>query len=1062
MLALTKKKRKVSIAIAVFLLVSIFLAFSVVGDEGASGDFSEGSVGDVVEEQPAQGVVEESLVEEDVRKPVEDLSVDLGEDSVEADSAQEAVEESVEKGAGEMEVEAEEDVGGEGEKEQNESEELYVDLDEVLEDRGIEDVANVSDKEVFIDLSHVESSGESLDSPGEEKEGGGKEKEGVEEKRLAKRIVKDGKEVMSLTYFKNESEIVENIRVKEKVVEESEKAIRKELEISSNDHFTNEIFYSYYLDREVEDEGQIEINWKSEGEEIDFDVFDENDNGLIDKVSWKIPHLSVQEFEIIINFDVQSNWSSFIGLEVVEAPEGNVSSGEVEFDFDVSYYNASLVLCNFSLIKEGDVMLSREDNGGLSSLNVSLGNGEYVWQIVCFDFENESINNGTNGNFFVGLDYNPIVTLDADVINIEAGESVEFDINVSVPYGSLTYITYNLSFGDGDFVQGATYESGGEQIDTKSHEYDSAGTFDAILVGKARYEGGGTFYASDEVEVTVSEPPPEGDIEGPDIELIEPDDGEYFELEDREEKIKFSFNVSDEGKISNCTFEMFYYNDSIFGEEVVTEFKKNLENGKVVSYEYKDFDEGDYSWDVECYDNASNRGGVSDRDFYVEYEGEEDSDSGDEETVALSAEEQEDVDEVQELIDAINEFFVEEERFGPDQTDAIEDLELDDTLKFYKKKLLQMKLDLQHNLNYIDEDERRDERRDEILEEIEQIRREIPISFEVLESHEYFKNSLELDFEEVMGVYAEAKGLVVNDRVVREMAKRNELLQNQIAVSSVARKVNIEYYDERDENYVLVTKEIDFKSKDFDSIFEVIPEDVVSYAESVSFIVEGSVLRAEGPVIEINLGDLDDRDKLVYKVYGGLSALNDIEKTTTLAFKEDIPESTIGPVSGFVSFVGEAGDGGIWFYLSWVLAIGGLVAVSTYSYRRVRIARLRKHRDVRALFAVTSETEKLLKRKEIEKAREKYHEAKALYPKIPDHGKRFAYRKLQKLYLAIDKKDIVSMVKEFIEASKAGRKADALMLYGDIQKLYPRMPSGFKQKVFEKMQPHLDRLKWMK
>jgi hypothetical protein len=516
-------------------------------------------------------------------------------------------------------------------------------------------------------------------------------------------------------------------------------------------------------------------------------------------------------------------------------------------------------------------------------------------------------------------------------------------------------------------------------------------------------------------------------------------------------------------KIANCTFEMFYYNDSLFGEEIIKEVKRDISNGSIISYEYKDFDEGDYSWDVECYDNSSNKGSVSDRDFSVYYPDEEsdsDSDSSgsstEKKTTVLSAEEQTNINEVQSLIDAINDFFIKEEKFDSDQIDAIKDLELDETLKFYKKKLLQSKIDLEHNLDFMREEAQKEARRQEILDEINEMKKNIPTSFEVKGSKDYFKSSLEADVGEVISAYVQTKGIVLDNWGISEMAKQNELLQNQITVSVNTKNVAVRYLDGHDEEFVLVSKKLDFKSKDFDSLIEVVPKEIVDNANSVSFVVTSNVLKQD-PILEVKLTDLGEREKLVYKI-NKVVDLAEIEKTTTLAFKEDIPESTIGGITGFVSLIG-VGAGGVGFYLSWILVVIGVLVIGAFSYKRVQINRLKKHKDVKALFMITSETERLLKAMEIDKARVKYHEAQAIYPKIPEKGKKYAYKKLQKLYLAIDRKDITTMVKEFISASKAGRKNDALMLYNNIQKLYPRMPKGFKEKVFEKIQPHLDRLK---
>ncbi|MFH1801994.1 MAG: hypothetical protein ABH864_00920 [archaeon] len=1082
MIARTVTTRKASIAFAVFLAFSVFAAFGV---------FGEGVAGDVGVDEPA--AVSEVVSEAPVVEASEDVYVGLDEVVAEVEEVEGVVDDVEGDVFVELdEVETVEEAGAAGEEAEEESQDLYVDLDDVLEDKGVEDVAEVVEGDVFVelDVAAEESSdaapvldqggaieGSSLseevvEDVGEEQEESEEvvEEEIIEEKELTKSgLVEvagelERKEIMKITYSEDESDVVDKIERVERVVEESDEGVRKKAVVSSGeDHFEGDIVYSSYLNVEVEDKDQITVNWKDNGE-VDFDYFDENDNGLIDRISWTIPHLSEQEFEIIINFYFEDNNETVGEIEVEEyIVPGNVTVSPVEFHFNVYYSDVSLVLCNLSLSDSEGVFLSEEfrDTNGSSHL-FDLVNGDYSWDLLCLDETNDSIQSQLTGDFEVVVDYTPITTLDADVFSIQKGESVEFGVNASALFGDVASINYILNYGDGSDLYSWTELSVSELVDSKSHQYNSAGTFTAILNGTVQYEGGEVFVSSDSVTITVSEPQPEGDNDGPDIEMIEPDDEEDFELESREQKIKFSYNVTDDSKIDNCTFEMFYYNNSIFGERIITEIKRDIGNGAIVSYEYKEFDEGDYSWDVECYDNESNRGSVSDRDFYVSYDAGDSSSSSssskDESEVKLSAEEQEQVSEVQGAIDAINDFFVEEGRSDADVLEAIADLEIDEMLKLYKKKLLLMKQDLEHNLNYMEE-ARREERRSEIFEEIREMKKNIPVSFEVLETRNYFKNSLELDLEEVISAYVEAKGIVIDKARVKEMVKQTELLQNQIAVSVNVKKVVVDYFDGGDEEFTLVSKEIDFKSKDFGSLIEVVPKEVAEDASDLSFVVSSNVLKQD-PILEIKLSDLGERDKVVYKIKRAVS-LEDVEKTTTLAFKEDVPEGKIGGITGFVSFA-SGGGSGIGFYVSWILAIAGLFVVGTFSYRKVRLSRLKKHKDVRALFEITSEAERLLKKKEIDSARVKYQEAQAIYPKIPENGKRYAYKKLQKLYLAIDKRDIVALVKEFMTASKEGRKDDALMLYRDIQKLYPRMPSGFKEKVFEKMQPHVDRLKWMK
>lgn len=1047
MLARIAMTRNVSVVTLVFLLVFVFFVFSVFGEE-----FVEG-VSVLTEESVS---VEESI-DESGKVFVEGAGVEnlVIEDSVE-EGLYAVIEEASVVGPTLIEEEKGENDG-----------DVYVDLDEVTQDNGIEEIAEVDGEEVYLELGEVASQ----DSPqSDEVPAGGNAEDEEEKTQIFTGLVEvageiESKEIMKVNYVESQREAVSNIKRSEKTVIESVERIEKEVIVSSEEHFDGEIIYKSYFDVEVEKKEQIKLNWRNEGKEIAFETHDDNDNGLIDGISWIIPHLSVQEFEITVDLTLNEDASSSeIVIEATKFPT-NVSASPVEFDFEVTYSNISSVLCNLSLSLGGNLIAVQSISNDYN-YRLNLSNGNYSWTFRCVDLTNESISREIGNSFIVNANYLPSIVLSMSSLNITEGQVVSFSINLTAPSNTqVSLIKYKLNYGDGSEAYNSDVYFGQRSLfDGRTRNYTSAGSFTVNLTGSVQYVGDDFLYSVSSYGVlVVNEVLQTKDNEGPKIYLIEPEDEESFDLESREQKIKFAYNVTDNVKIANCTFEMYFYNDSLFGEEIISEFKSDISNGSMISYEYKDFDEGDYSWDVECYDNSSNKGSVSDRDFYVSYNDDESSDSEDEEdevkkkSLALSEEEQVQVDEVQKVIDAINDFFVEEEKYAPENIEAISDLEIDETLKFYKKKLLQMKIDLGHNLDYVVEEERREVRRQEIIDEIERMKKEIPVSFEVKESKDYFKSSSQVDMEEVILAYVETKGLVVDSRGIREMAKQNELLQNQITVSVNTKSIDVRYFDGSKEEFTLVSKELSFKSREFDSLIEVIPKEVSESADEVTFVVNAKVLKKD-PILEVKLDELGDRKKLVYKI-NKVVDLSLIEGTTTLAFKEEVPESNIGGITGFVSFVGGNWENSFGFYLSWFLVAAALLVAGVFSYRRVRISKLKKHKDVRELFAITSETERLLRVMDVEKARAKYHEAQAIYPRVPEYGKRFVYKKLQKLYFVIDKKDMTSMVKEFIAASKDGRREDALMLYGNIQRLYPRMPQGFREKAFEKMKPHLDKLK---
>src|SRR3989339_472806 len=67
----------------------------------------------------------------------------------------------------------------------------------------------------------------------------------------------------------------------------------------------------------------------------------------------------------------------------------------------------------------------------------------------------------------------------------------------------------------------------------------------------------------------------------------------------------FSYKANDSIKLDNCTYELYKYEGSI-GYEEYTTTKKPIENNELIEIQMIDFNEGNYSWYIICYDNSSN------------------------------------------------------------------------------------------------------------------------------------------------------------------------------------------------------------------------------------------------------------------------------------------------------------------------------------------------------------------------------------------------------------------------------------------------------------------------
>ena len=174
-----------------------------------------------------------------------------------------------------------------------------------------------------------------------------KHSEEIHEKTISKT------EIISLNSIQKENL---EPRIKENLPEISERKISravKEIVVSSEEHF-EEVLISTEIEEKIRiasGKEKIKIYWKEKDTYLDFEVYDTDNNGFIDRVEWIIPHLSTQTFEIIIeiisaehldenrNF-IQDIYDSVKALDNVWSPE--ISNGEyvrITFEQKLSFWN---------------------------------------------------------------------------------------------------------------------------------------------------------------------------------------------------------------------------------------------------------------------------------------------------------------------------------------------------------------------------------------------------------------------------------------------------------------------------------------------------------------------------------------------------------------------------------------------------------------------------------------------------------------------------------------------------------------------------------------------------
>ncbi|MCX6751085.1 MAG: hypothetical protein NTZ83_06510, partial [Candidatus Pacearchaeota archaeon] len=375
--------------------------------------------------------------------------------------------------------------------------------------------------------------------------------------------------------------------------------------------------------------------------------------------------------------------------------------------------------------------------------------------------------------------------------------------------------------------------------------------------------------------------------------------------------------------------------------------------------------------------------------------------------------------------------------------EVLEDLNLFNDTKYYKKRLLDIADFFEENYKYVSSETLREKKTKEYLEELENIKNKIPQSITIKENYEYVKNSVDKDFESIVEEYFDSTNTQIGKSSVQKLAKINQELQNEISVSAKIRDVEIEYGNWT-QRIVLVKKEIKLNNDSYNKILEIVPKEIAENAEEITFLTENKIINEE-PIFEINSEDLEEKE-IIYYVNGPVD-LKDFEQTETILFEDDLNKFETR-FTGFFVVDFTSGGFAVYFIIAFVLLIV-LLFIIPFVFKKFKMLGWKREPNVIKVLNLIEDIKRLLKEKEIEKAREKYYQIKEIYPVLPSKTKAYFYKKIKEMLIRIDRKDIFGLVKEYQEAKKKWNKEDYMRLYEDIKKIYERLPEKDRKKVYD-------------
>ncbi|HVY01910.1 MAG TPA: PKD domain-containing protein [Candidatus Nanoarchaeia archaeon] len=858
---------------------------------------------------------------------------------------------------------------------------------------------------------------------------------------LESKDLEEDKEIAYVLYEGNKKEIetltAEGtglvINVDETVTEEPN--WEKEVSISSNQHHENPV--TAYSDiSEDENSGKIVVFWKEEQKNLDYETFDTNNNGIVDRISWVVPHLSTQNFLITLD---ESNSSNVSGQILLTSPASNfnVNSSSVVLPFLVNNTLEAVTSCNFSLFKYGILNVSYISTSSVVNYNVSVDNGNYSWNFNCTDSVNNLFNYSL-GNFVVSINNTPKITFTSNVSAALKNSTVGFTVVVNA---STSPILYTIDWNDGSAIFNSSYIGASYVSNTLSHLYNSSGTYNVKLtavVANVSYEK--------IISVTIVSIGSVVDNTDPSIILIYPEEGDEL----TGSTINFTYFAKDNIYVSNCTLSVYYYkNNSPLGVLIHSQVDKTV-NNKNTSVYLDDLSSGSYSWDIGCYDNSSN---YYDQDASFELSNSNVYATYSEPELNLNSADQLMLNDVNNLLEKINNFITKEDSYGLKEKEAIADLGLDDKINGYKKILIQNKLDISYNLGFMRDETLREKRKSEIRENLLEMEREVPLDLSVSDDYDYYKTESKVDIENVAKEILSLNRMSVSPGTLNSIVSYLQNLQGNAVISNNAKQVSL-VYDDKTEEITLVRKSIELKNNSLDYFVEKVPEEVST--SEVVFLTKSKSLGDQ--YYQIQAADFNG-ESIVYYIKDSIE-LNEVEKTSTLLFSEDsLTIKQSAGITGFVTSFSINDYVSVWPYLLGFLFISIILFGGAYYTKQTGVVRMaEQNTEFRIVMDKLESASRFIKLKDFESAKSEYRNIKEKYSLLPEEARIVAYKKIKDLQIDLDRKEAIELVKEFILSVQQGRKEDARLIYNKIKVVYPRLPEEDRKKGYDKIAPYLSLL----
>ena len=694
-----------------------------------------------------------------------------------------------------------------------------------------------------------------------------------------KNEVNQTKEKIKLICYKNseksfEGKVDKNIDCHQIEKKEIESGDKKRVIIKSDKHIEDSIIiYTDIPEIPKNKKSAVKIYWKNNNnkEITQINFYDKNNNGLFDRISWVVPHLSEQIFEIIINFTTHT-LSSEIEINVTSPKQGEVVKNPIEFKIDINYTNLSNLNCHLFI----DSKYPETINFSVENKSIiwphDLKDGPHNWIVECIDI-NTSNKKAVNGTFIINESYcvqlnNKIYLLNDTEeikINISSKNNANVTIELTNPDNTIHKLVSNEQISSPYIINRSLITKRGLykvniSFNNLKKPYSIIKNFSVVELQLTLNNNEIT--TNEEINITLAICSPIEPISSATLYFGDGDEktfnnigstdftktiahsyeepGDYTlnltaNIDERWFTIKkngIHVNSSENGRDDeDPEIELISPEDNavIHTQEIFFSYRAT-DNVKVANCTFELYNNSGPFGSLEYSQTNTN---ISNNEIITirlsQFEEAEyswrveccDNSSNcaakiRDFTISLNTSllmdnlTYEHQEEVEEAISNLEEFLIKKESYDLEKLEVLDDLGISEDLTYFQKRLPQIKIDLSNNLKYLTNESLREERKKEILEEFFEIKEKIPLDVSIVDKKEFVKNSVPANLEGIIKQYLEEKNIY--KRNLKSLINLNRELQKNIKVRTKVRQVKIEYPNETKE-ITLVTKKIELKNK---------------------------------------------------------------------------------------------------------------------------------------------------------------------------------------------------------------------------------------------------------